>query len=139
MVALVERAALVPVAAVPTVLVVEDEFVICMAAADHLREFGHRVLEARTGEAAQDIMRSGEAVDVLFSDINLGTGIDGFALAQWTREHDPRIRIMLTSGVVRPGRLAAGLSDAPFLLKPYAYEEVVRCVARLTESRRQAI
>jgi len=119
-------------ASTPAVLVVEDEIIILVAAADTLRERGYRVLESRTGEQAQDLMRSGEPIQVMFSDINLGPGIDGFELAKWTRQFYPDVRIILTSGVVRPTRLVADISDAPFLVKPYSYEEVAHHVERLS-------
>jgi CheY-like chemotaxis protein len=68
-----------------TILVVEDEVLIRLAVCDFLRECGYRVLEAGTGEEAQAIFGSDEPIEVLFSDIDLGSGINGFMLATWVR------------------------------------------------------
>ena len=112
-----------------TVLVVEDEVLIRPSVCDFLREC--RVLEAGTGEDAQSIFESGEPIGVLFSDIDLGRGINGFALATWVRTNYPTVRIVLASGVTRMAREAAHLCDARFLDKPYSYEALADHIKRL--------
>src|SRR4029079_16737649 len=77
------------------VLVVEDEVMIRLAIAGHLRRSGYRVLEASTGEDAQRATDSGEPVSLVFADINLGHGITGLDLARWLPETHPQIRILL--------------------------------------------
>jgi DNA-binding NtrC family response regulator len=114
-----------------TILVVEDEVLIRLSVCDFLRECGYRVLEAGTGEEAQSIFESGEPIEVLFSDIDLGRGINGFALATWVRSNYPKVRIVLASGVTRMARGAAHLCDAPFLDKPYSYEALADHIKRL--------
>jgi CheY-like chemotaxis protein len=114
-----------------TILVVEDEVLVRMAVADHLRHCGYRVVEAKTGEEAQSIMRSGEPVEILFTDIDLGPGINGFELAQWTRANYRDIRILLTSGTARMAQTAADLCDGPMLTKPFPHERLVEQIDRL--------
>ena len=105
-----------------TVLVVEDEVLIRFAVGEYLRDCGYRVLETKTGEEAQAIMRAGELVEILFADIDLGPGINGFELARWTRENYRGIRIILASGVDRMADAATDICDKPMMRKPYAYE-----------------
>ena len=114
-----------------TILVAEDEVLIRLSVCDFLRDCGYRVLEAGTGEEAQSIFESGEPIEVLFSDIDLGSGINGFALATWVRSNYPTVRIVLASGVTRMAREAAHLCDAPFLQKPYSYESLADHIKRL--------
>jgi CheY-like chemotaxis protein len=114
-----------------TVLVVEDEVLVRLAVADYLRHRGYRVLEAKTGEEAQAVLRAGEPVEVLFSDVDLGSGMSGVDLAAWTREHFRDIRILLTSGVMRLTESTHRLADRPLLNKPYAYEELARLIQGL--------
>lgn len=118
----------------PTILVVEDEVLIRIAVADFLRECGYRVVEAASGEEAQKVLRASQPVEVLFSDIDLGEGIDGFELARWTREFYPGVRILLTSGVTRMAREAIHLCDGPFLDKPYSHNTLGEQIKRLLES-----
>lgn len=118
----------------PTVLVVEDEVLIRIAVADYLRECGYRVVEAASGEEAQKIFRAGQPIEILFSDIDLGDGIDGFELAGWTREYYPDVRILLTSGVARMAREAAHLCDGPFLDKPYSHQTLGQLIQHMLGS-----
>jgi CheY-like chemotaxis protein len=114
-----------------TILVVEDEILIRMAVSDFLRECGYRVLEASTAEEAQSVFRAGEPIEILFSDIDLGGGMNGFALAAWTRQNYPAVKILLASGVARMEEEAKHLCDGPFLQKPYAHASLADHIKRL--------
>lgn len=122
-----------------TILVVEDELLIRLAISDYLRDCGYRVLEAAKADDAQRILRADEPVEVLFSDIDLGPGMNGFALARWVRQEYPAVRIVLTSGVVRSAEDAAELCDGPFVRKPYSYEmladQIKQMLARFQRSQ----
>jgi CheY-like chemotaxis protein len=100
-----------------TILVVDDEVLLRLAGSDFLRECGYRVLEAVRAEEAQAIFRSGEPIELLFSDIDLGSGMNGIMLAAWVRQNYPAVRIVLTSGVASMAKEAADLCDAPLLPK----------------------
>lgn len=117
-----------------TILVVEDEVLIRLAICDFLRGCGYRVLEASTGEEAQVVFRSGEAIEILFSDVELGRGMNGFALATWVRETYPGVRVLLTSGVARMAEEAGHLCDGPFLSKPYSHQDLAKQIADLLKA-----
>ncbi|MFM9847495.1 MAG: response regulator [Hyphomicrobiaceae bacterium] len=73
-----------------TVLVVEDEVLVRMVICEYLRDCGFRVIEAATGEEALIVLQQPDlAVNVVFSDVQLGPGIDGFAISQWVRANRP--------------------------------------------------
>ena len=112
-----------------TVLVVEDEILIRLSVSEYLRDRGHRVLEAASAAEAQQIFERGEAVELLFSDIDLGKGMDGFELAAWVRQNHPAVRVLLTSGVRRLEE-DVRLGDGPFLWKPYSYEALAGHIDR---------
>lgn len=114
-----------------TIMVVEDEVLIRLSVSDFLRECGYRVLEAATGEEAQAIFSAGEPIEILFSDIDLGRGINGFVLATWVRKSYRQVRIVLTSGVARMAEEATNLCDGPLLQKPYSYEALADHIKRL--------
>lgn len=114
-----------------TILVIEDEILIRLAVCDYLRQCGYRVIEGSTGEEAQRVFLAGEPVEVLFSDIELGQGMNGFELAAWVREHYPAVRILLTSGVARMTEATARLCDGPFLDKPYEHDVLRDHIKRL--------
>lgn len=80
-----------------TVLMVEDEAVVRMVAADVLRDLGYRVLEASDGLAALDLMHSDERVDLLLTDMGL-PGMDGRRLAEAARRLRPGLRVLFVTG-----------------------------------------
>ncbi len=127
--------------ATETILVVEDEVLIGLAIADHLRDCGYRVLEAGTVDEAIAVMKDASAkdtpVDIVFSDVQMPGGKDGTVLAQWVRANFPRVRVILTSGGVEAADIAGELcADNPLIGKPYQPETVVRRIRRLLDGGR---
>jgi two-component system, response regulator PdtaR len=113
-----------------TVLVVEDEGLVRLDAAETLRNAGFAVVEAANAEQALAVVAGGESVDLLFTDINMPGPIDGLELARRVNRLEPRIHVLLTSGKVRPARGQIPESGA-FLCKPYSAEAVTRAVSRM--------
>jgi len=121
--------------ALPTVLVVEDEVLVRMVIADHLRGCGYRVFEAGNGDEAIAMLNTEVHVDVLFTDVNMPGGLDGFGLARWVRRERPGMRIILTSGIGSALQDANELcADGPLIEKPYEYGEVDRRIRSLLGS-----
>ena len=131
-----QRAATVAPVAGETVLLVEDNLQVRNVTALRLKNLGYQVIEAENAPAAIDVLRSGKAVDIVFSDVVMPGGMSGFGLARWIREHLPAVRILLTSGfaedVARSGEEAA--LDLEVLRKPYSGTELARAVRRVLDS-----
>jgi len=81
------------------------------------------------GDALRHLL-SGARVDILFTDIDLGTGMDGAALAQLVHEMRPKLPIVYTSGRRSMGQIAA-VPGAAFLSKPYSIDNVRDTLANL--------
>lgn len=116
----------------PVVLVVEDEPMIRLVLTEVLAKLGYAVLEAPSGEAAQSMFETDRRIDVLFTDIMLGRGINGVELAAWARAHHPGTRIAYTTGAWDISKL----TDAPVLRKPYAYKDLDSELRRLLTDAR---
>lgn len=115
-----------------TILVVEDEILVRMVIADYLRDCGYRVIEAGNAEEALTVLRSSEPVDVVFSDVQMPGEIDGFGLARWVRQHQPQVKVLLTSGNARAAAVAHDLcEDRPLEAKPYQPQSVLDRIKRL--------
>ncbi len=86
----------------PLVLIVEDEPLIRMYAADLLEEDGFDVVEATTARAALAILeqRNGD-VSALFTDVDMPGDMNGLELAGIVYSRWPHIAILVTSGVMR--------------------------------------
>lgn len=112
-----------------TVLLVEDDALLRISAADHLRSKGYHVIEAGTVIEAATVLSTGPAVHVVFSDVDLPGATGGLSLAVWVQAHHPDVPVILTSGV---RVIMPALSDqrtVPFIPKPYDFEKVAELIA----------
>ncbi len=80
-----------------TVLAVEDNLALRRLVVRQLGGFGYRVLEAGTGAEALEILNTGK-IDLLFTDVVMPGGSDGFELAETAARRWPDIKVILTSG-----------------------------------------
>jgi len=107
------------------ILLVEDEDAVRVFAARALKNKGYKVLEARTGEQALDILRDTPAVDLMITDMMM-PGMDGGTLARLIRVERPEIRIIVISGYSE--EVARGdivdTADFHFLPKPFSLSQL---------------
>ena len=106
-------------AALPIVLVVEDEMVLRMRAVDIVEDAGFSAVEAINADQALAVLEARSDISVLFSDIQMPGTMDGLRLAQAVNARWPAIKIVLVSG-----RVKLSESDKPaeclFFAKPLA-------------------
>lgn len=121
----------------PVVLVVEDEVLIRLAVADHLRSCGFKVVEAGNGAEAQELILAGLSVDLVFSDVTMPGPMNGAALAQWLHQQMPDLPVILTSGV--PSSLTAAKAACANIRslaqKPYDYGVIVSEIRAILAAR----
>lgn len=82
------------------VLVVEDELLLRMRAADIVQDAGFTPVEAVSADEAIEILESRSDIAVLFTDIQMPGTMDGLRLAYLVRSRWPHIKIILVSGQV---------------------------------------
>ena len=114
-----------------TVLMVEDNEGVRQIVAAQLAGLGYRVLEAGRGWDALAILeRPGQAIDLLFTDIVMPGGMDGYKLARAAIERHPDLKVLLTSGFPGQQPEAAGErgTDLPLLSKPYNRDDLARAI-----------
>ena len=80
-----------------TVLLVEDDDLVRATTREALEEAGCKVIDARDGAEALDILRGDQAIDLLFSDVVMPE-IDGVELARAATQLRPDLKVLLTSG-----------------------------------------
>jgi CheY-like chemotaxis protein len=107
----------------PVVLVVEDEFLLRMEAADMVKAAGFEVVEAGNADQAIEILEARRDITLVFTDIQMPGSMDGLKLARAVRGRWPPIKIVATSG-----HLHVRETDLPeggrFLSKPYSATEI---------------
>ena len=123
--------------AVETILVVDDEAIVRAAIADYLRSCGYRVFEATNAEEALAILGDdGLRVDIVLSAVAMRSGMDGFGLSRWIREHRADIKIVLAGTPARAADAAAELCDSgPTLARPYDPQIVLDRIKRMLAVR----
>ena len=111
------------------VLVVEDEPLVRMVAADALADGGIMAWEAGDAEEALGVLERRPAIGVVFTDVNMPGEMDGLGLAHEVSVAHPDVKIIVTSGATMVPD-----EDLPdkgtFLPKPYPTRLRVSMVAR---------
>jgi len=115
----------------PVVLIVEDESLVRMDAADMLGDAGFDVIEAGNADEAIVILESAPAIAAVFTDIQMPGSMDGVKLAAAVRRRWPPVKILATSGLtgVNENNLPSG---SRFLRKPYSAAQIVGALRELT-------
>ncbi|WKA30661.1 PAS domain S-box protein [Bradyrhizobium roseum] len=79
------------------VLLVDDDILVSMGAADMLLDLGHSVTEAQSGLQALKLLESDAPFDVVVTDYAM-PGMNGFELAQRIKARNPKLPIILATG-----------------------------------------
>jgi CheY-like chemotaxis protein len=126
-----------PSSSAETILVVDNEVLVRSAIADYLRGCGYKVIEAADAEEALMLLGADPIrVDIVLSAVALGTGMDGFGLLRWVREHRPEVEVVLAGTSARAADAAAELCDSgPMLARPYDPQIVLDRMKRSLAAR----
>ncbi len=114
-----------------TVLVVEDQADVRKVAVGFLKSFGYRVVEAEDGIIALGILQAQPDIDLLFTDIIMPGGMNGFDLSQAACALNPALKVIHASGYPHgalPHEQIEQISDS-LILKPYQKEELQQVLA----------
>ena len=117
----------------PVVLIVEDDFLIRLQAAQIIAKAEFDVVEASSADEAISILEARSDITVLFTDIQMPGSMDGLKLAAAVKGRWPPIKIVATSGLVnvRPEDLPEG---GRFISKPYDPIHLTATLQELTAS-----
>ena len=118
-----------------TILVVEDETDVRTVATRFLSAVGYHVVAAASAREALDLLIAKPDVDLLFSDVVLGSGMDGTELAREARRIRPNLPILLASGYQGSGDRRREEPGETFelLRKPYRREQLTGAIRRLLD------
>jgi CheY-like chemotaxis protein len=120
----------------PVVLLVEDEPLVRMTAADELEEAGFQVLEAANADVALKVLEArSDEIQVLFTDVNMPGSMDGMALAERVYQRWPHVLLLISSGYARPhpGEIP---EHGRFMPKPYRGATLVRHITEMMQTLR---
>jgi two-component system, cell cycle sensor histidine kinase and response regulator CckA len=123
-----------------SILLVEDEEAVRSFAARALRMRGYRVLEASGGEEALEMVKAGQEIDLLITDVVM-PNMDGPTLVKHVKELKPDLAVIFMSGYAEEAfrRHDENASDLHFLPKPFGLKQLaakVKEVLSHTPSRK---
>jgi CheY-like chemotaxis protein len=112
------------------VLIVENEALIRMNAAQIVEDAGFAVVEACDADEAIRILESRNDICAVFTDVRMSGSIDGLKLAHAIRGRWPPIHLIVTSGSNVPcGDILP--KNARFVRKPYEAKHIAEALYEL--------
>lgn len=110
----------------PLLLYVEDEVLIQVAVIEGLEEAGYSVVVAKSGAEALSLIAKHKAVlRGVVTDINLGSGIDGWEVARTAREAIGGLPVVYVSAASQQDWTSRGVPGSVMIAKPFATAQVV--------------
>jgi CheY-like chemotaxis protein len=110
-----------------TVLAVDDDPLVLIGTVGMLEDLGHAAIEATSGQAALEVLRSSEEVDVLVTDQAM-PGMTGTELIRAARMQRPGLPVILATGYAEPTGIDP---EIPVLKKPYLQQTLAKAIARV--------
>lgn len=111
------------------VLVVEDEPLLLMMAAEIVEDAGFEAIPAHNADEAILILELRDDIGIVFTDVRMPGSMDGIRLAAAVRDRWPPIKLVVVSGHV------TGESELPsgthFYRKPYVAEKIAASLHEL--------
>jgi CheY-like chemotaxis protein len=113
-----------------TILIVEDDADVRIAAIEMLAQLGYKVLSAQDGDSALALIQSGQRIDLLFTDVVMPGTVRSSELARIASGPPYNARALFASGYTRDivfhdGKLDEGVA---LISKPYRLDELARAV-----------
>lgn len=122
----------------PKILVVEDQEAVRAVACGFLEDFGYDIVEAGDGLEALSRLQEHDDIDLMFSDVVMPGGMNGFDLAQAAQTMKPELKIVHTSGYPKGAMVH---QDEPrfregfIIMKPYRREDLQKIIKDALEKQ----
>ena len=118
------------------ILIIDDEPHICDVLSSRVKRMGHEALSAATLGQGLDLL-AGEAVDLVFLDVNLPDG-DGLAALPEIRQAPtaPEVVIITAVGSARGAELAIKNGAWDYIAKPFTKDDIILVTQQTLAFRR---
>ncbi|HMS44553.1 MAG TPA: response regulator, partial [Alphaproteobacteria bacterium] len=115
-----------------TILLVEDEDAVRIFSARALRNKGYSVIEARSGEAALEVIRKQQKIDLMVSDVMMPQ-MDGPTLIREAHKLLPDLKVIFISGYAEDSfrERLQNEQDIQFLPKPFSLKQLAEKVQQV--------
>lgn len=109
------------------ILVVEDQEAVRAVACSFLEDFGYEIVEAGDGFQALAVLQEQQGIDLMFSDVVMPGGMNGFDLAQAALSLRPELKVVHTSGYPKGAMVhqeEPRFKQGFIIMKPYRRDEL---------------
>lgn len=100
-----------------------------------IEDLGYKVLATSNGVEALALLRSGEPIDLLFSDVLMRGGMSGVTLAEQARQIRGGLKVLLTSGYPSRDGARVGPAEFPMIRKPYQRDKLALMLRTILDLR----
>jgi DNA-binding response OmpR family regulator len=117
---------------VPTILLIEDEFLIRELLATEFTDVGFAIVAAGDGDrAVAELEKNANRFTAVITDIKLGKGPNGWDVARRARELVPDMPVVYITGDSIHEWSARGVPDSAVIAKPFRAMQVRTAVSTL--------
>jgi len=118
-----------------TILLVDDEVDLLQLAELYLTDLGYRTRTAENASQALKILAEDGEIDLLFSDVVMPGGINGYELAEMATQQHASLKVLLTSGFTSKTITQNGLERfaVHLLSKPYRKADLARQIRQVLD------
>jgi len=120
-----------------TILIVDDEEGLRDITASYLKMLGYTTIAAENADQAIEILGNNQDIDLLFSDVVMPGGVDGYQLASMAHDRWPTLKVLLTSGFTKREEALSQSNDKylielneQLLGKPYNMSELAHALRK---------
>ncbi len=119
-----------------TVLVVDDNSGVRAVTVSQLTELGYAAIEAEDAAKALALLESHPEVALLFSDVMMPGGMNGYELVAEAARRYPRLKVLLTSGYASQSVFdwPAGEVRPEMISKPFRMGDLAHVLRRILET-----
>jgi PAS domain S-box-containing protein len=113
------------------ILVVEDQEAVRAVACGFLEDFGYEIIEAGDGFEALSKLQEYDDIDLMFSDVVMPGGMNGFDLAQAALSMKPGLKVVHTSGYPKGAMVHQDeprFKEGFIIMKPYRREDLQKII-----------
>ena len=124
-----------------TILIVDDEPELLELAQHYLKDLGYEVFCAESGTQALEQLKEHPETDLIFSDVVMPGGINGYHLAEMALMLKPTLKVLLTSGYT--GKAVRSTEQVTFeaklIPKPYTASDLAIQIRAILETGKNTV
>jgi two-component system cell cycle sensor histidine kinase/response regulator CckA len=119
-------------------LIIDDKRSVRTFVERVLREAGYETMSAKDGIAAQQLVLSAGAPDIVITDESMPR-MSGHEFARWLRERFPRVKVLFLTGYISPafGDPIEIFENEGYLEKPCTMRGLLQAVSLLMSRQRE--